>query len=491
MPPGVIRLSKSRVMAGLQCHKRLWWTVHEPTAPELQPDEALHALFDDGTHVGEVARTHVPGGLLIDLPYNAYDERVAATAAALQRGTPVIYEAAFRASQVFVSVDILEGRSDSASVIEVKSTTRVKEQHLPDVAVQAHVLRQSGVNASRLEIMHLNRACAYPDLSNLFVRMDVTQPAHDALEATPRVIQDQLAMLAGPLPDVATGQHCRTPYECPFMGRCWPALPPHHVSTLHSAGRRALLLEEQGYTTIHDLPDGLPLRAVQDRQRRAVQAGHLIVEPGLAAALRAFQPPLAFLDFETVGLPIPVWNGCHPYDAVPVQFSCHVEDGSGRVAHHEWLAEGPGDPRPALAERLIRTCEPEGSVVAYNAGFERGCLEQMADALPPLAGPLRRIADRLVDLLPVVRNHVYYPNFGGSFSLKSVLPAMVPELRFDTLAIGDGATASLELERLLFQEAELTPEAKAQLRLDLLRYCHQDTWGLVKLLGRLRHLTQG
>src|SRR6266852_6540883 len=130
------------------------------------------------------------------------------TAAALQRGTPVIYEAAFRASQVFVSVDILESRSDSASVIEVKSTTRVKEQHLSDVAVQAHVLRQSGVNASRLEVMHLNRACAYPDLSNLFVRTDVTQPAHDALEATPRVIQDQLAMLAGPLPDVSIGEHC-------------------------------------------------------------------------------------------------------------------------------------------------------------------------------------------------------------------------------------------------------------------------------------------
>ena len=171
--------------------------------------------------------------------------------------------------------------------------------------------------------------------------------------------------------------------------------------------------------------------------------------------------PLAFLDFETVGLPIPIWNGCHPWDQVPVQFSCQVEDAGGRVTHHEWLAEGPGDPRPALAQRLIRACEPGRRVVAYNAGFERGCLVTMADALPALAGPLRSIADRLVDLLPVVRNHVYHPDFGGSFSLKSVLPAMVPELRYDNLAIGDGATASLELERLLFQEAELTPEAKA------------------------------
>jgi len=491
MPSRLIGLSKSRVMAGLQCHKRLWWTVHEPTAPELQPDEALQAVFDEGTQVGEVARTYVPGGVLIDLPYNAYDERIAATEAALRHRTPVIYEASFRASQVFVAVDILESRSEGAAVIEVKSTTRVKEQHLPDVAVQAHVLGRSGVEASRLEIMHLNRACAYPDLGNLFTRADVTAQAHDALEAIPGVIQGQLAMLAGPLPDVAIGEHCTKPYECPFMARCWPALPPHHVSTLYSAGRRALLLQEQGYATIHDLPEDIPLRAIQERQRRAVQTGQLIVDPGLAAALRAFQPPLAYLDFETVGLPIPVWNGCHPYDAAPVQFSCHVEDAGGRVAHHEWLAEGPGDPRPALAERLIRACEPARSVVAYNAAFERGCLLRMADALPALAGPLRSIVDLLVDLLPVVRNHVYHPDFGGSFSLKSVLPAMVPELRYVTLAIGDGETASLELERLLFQEAELTPEAKAQLRSDLLRYCHQDTWGLVKLLERLRQLARG
>jgi predicted RecB family nuclease len=491
MSPGAIRLSKSRVLAGLQCHKRLWWTVHEPASPELQPDDALQALFDDGTYVGRVARTHVPGGVLIDLPYNAYDERIARTEAALQRGTPIIYEASFRAGQVFASVDVLERRPEGTSLIEVKSTTRVKEQHLPDVAVQAHVLSQSGVKAARLEIMHLNRACAYPDLSNLFTRTDVTEPACSALEMMPRAIQEQLAMLAGPIPEVAIGEHCSTPYECPFKGRCWPTLPPHHVSTLYAAGRRARLLEEQGYATIHELPDDIPLKAVQDRQRRAVQAGRLIVEPDLAAALRDLEPPLAFLDFETVGLPIPVWNGCHPYDAVPVQFSCHVEDAGGRLSHHEWLAEGPGDPRPALAERLIRACSSARTIVVYYAAFERDCLQRMADALPALAGPLRSFADRLVDLLPMVRNHIYHPAFGGSFSLKSVLPAMVPELRYDLLPIGDGQTASLELERLMFQEAEMAPEARAQLREDLLRYCQQDTWGLVKLLERLRLLARG
>jgi len=187
-----------------------------------------------------------------------------------------------------------------------------------------------------------------------------------------------------------------------------------------------------------------------------------------------------------VGLAVPVWEGCHPYDAVPAQFSCHVQEADGRVTHHAWLSDGPEDPRPALAERLVQACEGARTVVAYNAGFEGRCIEQMAEALPALAVPLRSIVARLVDLLPVLRNHVYHPQFGGGFGLKSVLPALVPELRYDGLTIADGETASFELERLLFNADGLESSARARLRNDLVRYCHQDTWGLVRLLERLR-----
>lgn len=488
MPGGSVGLSKSRVVAGLQCHKLLWWRVHEPAAPELQFDASVQAAFDRGTRVGQVARTYVPGGMLIDLPYNAYAERVAATRKALDDGAPALYEASFQADGVFVAVDILERGNPDFRLIEVKSSTGVKEHHIADVAIQTHVLRQSGLPLGRQDLMHLNRECAYPDLSTLFIRADITEAVAPFVAEVPGVIAQQLEMLEGPLPDVPIGSHCTTPYECPFMARCWPARPPHHVGTLYAMKRRAMELDEQGYRTINDLPEDIPLGRIADRQRRAVQAGHVIVEASLAQALAPFLPPIAFLDFETVGLPIPAWNGCHPYDAVPVQFSCHVEDTDGRVVHHEWLADGPEDPRPALAERLIQACERARVVVAYNAGFERRCIEQMAEALPGLAGPLLTIAARLVDLLPVVRNHVYHPDFGGSFGLKRVLPALVPELRYDDLPINEGSMASLELERMLFQGAELTEAAKAQLRTDLLRYCHQDSWGLVKLLERLRRL---
>jgi hypothetical protein len=482
-------------MAGLQCHKLLWWMAHEPAAPELEIDESRQAVFDQGHRVGALARRYVPGGVLIDLPYHAYEQRLEATRRALAEGAPVVYEASFRADGVFVTADILErqgpGTARGFCLTEVKSTTSVKEQHLPDVAVQAHVLRRSGLEIVRMEVMHLNRACTYPDLGNLFSRADVTERVEARLAAVPGEIAAMSAMLAGPLPSVATGPHCSSPYECPFTARCWPVLPPHHVSTLYAMRRRALELDELGYRTIFDLPEDFPLKAAADRQRRAVQAGRMIIEPTLGDALACFAPPVAFLDFETVGLAIPVWYGCHPYDQVPVQFSAYVPDEHGGLHAHDWLAEGPGDPRPVLAERLLAACEGPYAIVAYNAGFERDRIRELAVALPYLAVRLEALAARVVDLLPAVRNHVYHPDFGGSFSLKRVLPALVPEMSYRGLAIAEGETASLELGRLLFHGDEMEPEERARLRADLLAYCHQDTWGLVRLLERLRGLAEG
>jgi len=476
-------------MAGLQCHKLLWWMVHEPEAPELQADDQTQATMDRGTRVGVIARSYVPGGVAIDLPYDAYDERIAFTRRLLEAGAPAIYEASFLAGPVYVAVDILERHGRQVRLVEVKSSVSVKEHHIPDVALQAHVLLQSGMDLAGAEVMHLNRECAYPDLSNLFCRADVTAEAGAMAGQVPGWVAGQLEMLQGPLPDVPVGAHCTTPYECPFMARCWPTLPPHHVSTLYAMRRRALELDEQGYRTIHDLPEDVPLGPIAERQRRAVREGRLIVEPSLSRALDAFVSPIAFLDFETVALAVPVWDGCHPYDAVPVQFSCHVQDEDGRVTHHEWLAEGREDPRPAFAERLIRACEGARTVVAYNAGFERRCIEEMAEALPALAEPLGWIVGRLVDLLPVIRNHVYHTDFNGSFGLKSVVPALVPDVRYDNLPIADGGTASLELERLIFQRDRLQSEALQRLRVYLLLYCRQDTWALVRLLEYLHQLS--
>lgn len=176
-------LSKSRYTTGLQCHRRLWWTVHERDAPELVVGPELQAVFDTGNQVGELARTYFPGSTLIDLPHWQVRERVEATRVALAAGAPSVCEASFTAGDVFVAVDVLHrapGRR-GWTVTEVKSTLSVKDEHVPDVAVQAHVVRAAGLPVSRAEVMHLNRDCRHPDLSSLFVRADVTKGVKAAL----------------------------------------------------------------------------------------------------------------------------------------------------------------------------------------------------------------------------------------------------------------------------------------------------------------------
>src|SRR5881394_3339543 len=484
------RLSKSRYLSGLQCHKQLWWRVHQPEAPELAPSPGQQNLLAQGREVGERARRHVPGGELIDLPSHQQDDLVAATREALQRDAPAIYEAWFLADDTYVGVDILERTPRGYGVIEVKASNRRKPEHLPDAAVQVHVLRRAGHPVERVQVMHLNPECRYPDLSNLFVREDVTVLVEAALIGVADELAAQRAMLAGPLPDVAIGEHCTRPHDCPFIERCWPKAPDHHVSSLYRIDRkRALELEADGFATIYDLPSDLELSVIHARQVKAVRSGRMVVEATLRKALAQFVSPLAFLDFETVSLAIPRWPGCRPWQQVPVQFSVHAEERGGLV-HRQWIADGPEDPRPALAEALVEACGGAGPrrVVAYHAPFERDCLKQLREAVPRLAKELERIEKRLVDLLPVIRRHVYHPDFGGGFSLKKTLPALVPGLSYSDLQVQDGEIATVELQRLMLRGAELSAGERAALREALLRYCERDTWAMVKLLERLRGL---
>ena len=461
-------LSKSRYTSGLQCPKLLWWRVYEPDARELVADDATQALFTRGQRIGELARAYVPGGVLIDLPYFEFDLRVAATATALADGASAVYEACFFEDGVFVAVDILERRGDGFVLVEVKSTLGVKEKHLADVAIQMHVVRRAGLAVRSAEVMHLNRECTYPDLSNLFVREDVTERIGPALRSAPDVIASLAAALTGPLP------------QYPSI-----ALGAAGVSTLYRIqSKKVAKLVADGINTLHDLPLDFTASAPALRQIRSIRAGEVIVEEGLSEALAALEPPIAYLDFETISPAVPVWPGCHPCEQLPVQFSCHVIGPSG-LAHHEWLAEGPGDPREEFADALISACAGATTVVAFGAPFERRCIESLADFLPHLRADLLALSGRIRDLLPIVRNHVYHPDFGGSFSLKDVLPALVPGLGYDDLEIQDGTTASTILQALLLDADALGPEERRAIRRALFAYCDRDTLAMVRLHERL------
>ena len=226
---------------------------------------------------------------------------------------------------------------------------------------------------------------------------------------------------------------------------------------------------------------GEKLTAIQERQRKAARKNGLVVEPGLGGALKKLRPPFAYLDFETASPPIPVWSGCRPYDQVPVQLSVHRQTDGGRLIHHDWLADGPGDPREAVAGKLIEFTKGAETILAYNASFERGRIKDLMEHLPHLASRLGVVERRLQDLLPVVRDHVYHPGFNGSFGLKSVAPSLVPGLTYGALEIAGGEAASQKLYELLFKSEGLKDADRKRLRRELLRYCKMDTEALVAL----------
>lgn len=453
-------MNKRDVLDGMRCHRLLWWTVHQPDAIELRPDEVALDRFAEGRAVDLAARDRLPGRR---------------------------YQVKYAADGVTVLADIVDQRPAGVVIIEVKASRSVKEDHVDDVAVQLYVARAAGEPVVAAELMHLEPECRAPDLSNLFLREDVTARAERRLPIIAQAISAAGRTLEGPLPAVPIGTHCRRGKddECPFIDRCWKEVPEHHVSTLYYIGKQWEAFVASGWETIHQLPDNakLPKRETH-RQVRAVKESRRIVEPGLAAALAKWIRPIVCLDFETIGTAIPALPGASPWEQVPAQFSVHREDGTSA----EWIADEGGDPRPALAAALLEACQGAGSIVAYYATFERSCLRHLQAAVPELAAGLAALEARLVDALPLVRGHVYDPAFGGGFSLKRVQPALVSELAgYQGLKIQEGQLASVRLKKFIRQEPA-DPGERRRIRGELLEYCAFDTLGLMKVVERLRQL---
>ncbi|HEX9310345.1 MAG TPA: DUF2779 domain-containing protein [Gemmatimonadaceae bacterium] len=486
-------LTKKTFLAGAQCLKRMWWEMYEPAAPETRLGLVSRFRMEEGAKVGVLARLYVPGGRLIKRGGRSVNAILDESKAALaDPSVPAIYECAVIADNTLVFADILERVDGGFVLIEVKSKTSVSEQkHIPDVAIQAHALRAAGVTIVRCEIMHLNRDCVYPDLSNLFAREDVTDLIEARMETLGREIRDQLITARLPIaPNVETGSHCKRPDPCPFMDRCWPVAPTDHISTLYRVSEKMLeSFAESGWETIRDLPDDVKLSAIAARQRRALREGHTVVErEALLEAMKTLTYPVAHIDFETIQPAIPLWKGCRPYDQIPVQLSCHLVNADHSESHSQWLFDGRGDPRPGMARAILDACGPAATVTAYGAQFERGCIERLAEACPDEATLLKGIADSLVDLQPIVRETIYDEKFGGSFSIKKVVPALVPELQYDDLPIAEAEVASVQLARVILGGPTIHPEEKEELRKWLLEYCKRDTAAMVALSQRLTEL---
>lgn len=480
------RLSKSRFIAGTQCHLRLWYESCEREFASA-PDDALQAIFDTGHEVGEVACRRYPGGHRVAHDHHHIPQALSETREIIRAGTaPALFEAAFEHERGLVRADVL-GRLPAGGwrLIEVKSSTRLKDVFILDVAVQLWVLRGAGLDVRDAGVLTLNRDYVYDgvrlDLHSLFELHPVFDEACALLDTVGSQVREMLTMLAeSTAPDIAPGDHCFIPYECPFHGHCTRdhVTPQHGIDELpRLSAQRRIQLETAGIEEIRDIPRHFPLTPLQRIVRRTVREGRPLVHDDLTDALAVIVPPVHYLDFETFAPAIPRFAGTRPYDAIPFLFSVHTEHDDSPPGHVDYLHDHDDDPRRRLAERLIAALGYEGTICTYS-GYERRVLRALAEALPDLADALSAIETRLFDLLPVVRSCYYHPRFRGSFSLKRVLPVLVPTMGYDDLEIADGQTAAVRYARALSSAGR---QERQHTFANLRAYCARDTLAMVKL----------
>ncbi len=483
-------MSKSRFLSGLQCHKRLYLEIHSPELA-TEPDDATRAILDRGQELGILARRRFPGGVLIVADHRHMGEALSRTAKWLGDPTvPAIFEAAVQFEDVLIRADVLERLAGDPSgpaawrLIEVKSSSRVKDVHVDDLAIQAFVLRGAGIRLLETCLMHVNTRYLYEggeiDLAQLFLVQDLTEQVESRLGAVPDRLAEMRAMLRSSVaPAIEPDGHCHTPYECPFWRHCTQSKPARWIFYLPGGERTVHTLARKRIETIDDIPEEFTLSSLQRRVKDNVEW----VSPALKTALETVRYPVHHLDFETFMPAVPKYPRTRPYQAIPVQWSDHIETEDGHVLHHEFLSLEPNDPREELAVTLLDSLGREGSICVYS-GYERAVLEQLAEAVPALRPDIERVIARLWDLLDVIKNHYYHPGFQGSFSIKTVLPAVVPAFGYEDLEVRDGQMAAQAYERMVFVETDWVE--KMRLRDALLRYCARDTLAMLELRKALR-----
>jgi len=480
-------LSKANFMSGLQCHKQLWLEVQEPhQATALTP--AQQRIIDQGNDVGQYARQQFSDGQLIE---GSGTEAMQATQDAIAAGATCLFEAAFSFDGLFIRCDILQKVSTNTwLLLEVKSSSKAKDEHHWDIAVQKYVLSGVGLSISATKLMHINtQTCVFPNLANFFTIANITAEVDRLLPEIPKRLEQFKAILTENLePTLVIGKHCANPNPCPFTQACWQHVPEISIFTIPRLDwKKKDALLTQGVLAIADLPPSYPLSANQRTYVDSVLSNQPAVDrAAIAASLAELTHPIHFFDFETQNPAIPRFDGLKPYEQFPFQYSCHILHTKGHVEHREYLHTDTSDPRPPLVVALTSDIATVGSVIVYHQSFEASLLRKLAQTFPAYALQLESIATRLWDLENIFKHHYKHPDFRGSTSIKNVLPTLVPTLNYKTLAVQRGDQAQTVWDEMI---RCADSAQKIQLIADLRAYCQLDTLAMVALHKALSQIT--
>jgi Domain of unknown function(DUF2779) len=482
MPP--IAISKTRLLHYLQCPKRLWL---EQYSPELVDEDAIdQAAIETGRVVGEKAREvfgrgrgHLVGH------HRGLRSAVSETQALLDSGgADPIFEATFDYDAVTVLIDVLDRSGSAPRIIEVKSATRVKDHFLADCAIQAWTLSQIGMEPAGTTVALINDEFEYAGDGNyagLFREVDLTADLGPQMAGVADAIAATRATLASlDEPEREIGKHCMSPHPCPFFAYCSPNQGEFPILGLGGSKEALYALMLEGYADIRDLGAEQIAGPTQERIWQQTRAGEPYVSAELKSLIEALGHPRYFLDFETIAFAIPIWPGTRPYQALPFQWSCHIDEGTGSIRHEEFLDTSGEPPMRQIADELVAKLGTTGPIVVYTS-YEKQVLTGLASRYPDLAPAIEGLIGRIVDLHPIAKAHYYHPEMRGSWSIKAILPTIGAGIDYSNLEeVRDGEAAqSAYLEAI---REDTAPERREALREALLAYCRLDTLALVRLV---------
>ena len=475
--------SKTKVIAGLQCEKQLHLRVYHPewAAPTESP----------ATVTGKVVEAHArelfPGGVLVERINPDRDPFIVTQDLMANPIIPSLFEAAIRSNDLVVFADVLTRDGSGWILTEIKASTSVKDKHIDDVAIQAVALERAGVHINKYELMHIDNNFIYSgghDYSGLFVREDITEQVQAHMAFIEAHLEPFKAMLNRPQPERHIGSYCNKPYSCPYKSYCEAQDAKYPVAYLPNGWRIAQQLLAQGIYDIRDIPNDSLNSETHLWVRRVTKAGRAELNPGAKHILTQLAYPRYYLDFECIQFAIPIWEGTQPFDQLPFQFSCHIESASNMLTHQAFLDTTGEDPRRAFAEAMISACGETGPILVYYQAFEKSVINALIKLFPDLTESLQAIYARIFDLLPVLKQHYYHPDMKGSWSIKKVLPCLVPELSYAALgSVQEGIQAQVVYLEIIYGIWDETEQESR--RADLLNYCQLDTLAMVKIVEKI------
>jgi hypothetical protein len=484
-------ISKSSFIKGLQCDKQLYlYKYHYDLMDEVSESQQL--VFDRGHEVGKLAQQLFPSGTVATYDPKNSSLAVDKTTELIAGGETVIYEAAFVFDEVLVIADILVKDDTGWKIFEVKSSTKISDTYLSDAAIQYYVISNC-IKVEDISIVYINNEYVRKgeiNVRKLFKTESVKKEALDQQNSIKsELIRLKIVLAQKEIPDIKIGPQCTDPYDCSFMGLCWKDVPDYSIFNIGGLrGDKKFDLFERGHIKLEDVPEDYPLSPGQKMQVDSHKENKTIInQAAIQKFLAGIKYPIWFMDFETFMPAVPKFDGTRPYQQIPFQYSVHFQKSrKSRVEHFEFLAESSGDPRLTFIENLVEHTKGEGFVLVYNQTFETTRLKELAWDFHLYEQDLNNIKNRIVDLMEPFRKKYYYtPAMLGSYSIKSVLPALVPNLSYKEMEIADGGAASSAFESLY---DEKDPIRIKSVRENLLKYCALDTLAMVEVFKFLSSL---